>query len=209
MSEIVSVDKGDPQTSALRKATEAIERGELVIYPTETVYGLAADASSDEAVAKVFKAKSRPLKNPIPVAVDSLSMAFHVGKITRREEDLIREFLPGPLTLVVESRPSVSDMLSAGTGNIGVRIPDNSVALGLIKFFGGPVTSTSANISGAPAPTDVDEALNQLGEKVELALDAGRSPGGKPSTVVKVSDDDVQIIREGPIPKSDILSALR
>jgi len=158
-----------------------IKSGDLVIYPTETVYGLAADASSDKATAKVFQAKSRPMEKPISIAVDSLSMAYRVGKLSPQEEKIIRKFLPGPLTVLVKSRPVISSLLSAGTEKIGIRIPDHPVALKLIKAVGGPITSTSANISGSQPPENVEEALDQLGESAKLALDAGISSSGNPS----------------------------
>lgn len=209
MVEILSVKEEKPDSEKLGRAAEVVKSGDLVVYPTETVYGIAADASSDEATAKVFKAKARPLEKPISVAVDSLSMAYYVGKVTSQEEILIEEFLPGPLTVLVETRPAVSEILSAGTGKIGIRVPDNSAALELIKTVGGPITSTSANVSGNPAPARLDEAIDQLENHVELALDVGELPIGEPSTVVDVTGEDIRILREGPVSESDIRSVLK
>ncbi|KXB05827.1 hypothetical protein AKJ53_01910 [candidate division MSBL1 archaeon SCGC-AAA382F02] len=209
MVEILSVKEEKPDSEKLERAAKVLKNGDLVIYPTETVYGIATDATSDEATAKVFKAKARPLEKPISAAVDSLSMSYYVGKVTSQEEILIEEFLPGPLTVLVEARPAVSEILSAGTGKIGIRIPDNSVALELIKTVGGPITSTSANVSGSPAPARLDEAIDQLEKHVELALDVGELPIGEPSTVVDVTGEDIRILREGPISKSDIRSVLK
>lgn len=209
MVEVLEIDEGDPDIGVLRRSAEVIGSGDLVIYPTETVYGLAGDATSDEAVARVFEKKSRPLERPISVAVDSLSMAYQVGKLSLREENLIQKFLPGPLTILVEARPYVSGLLTAGGDKVGVRIPDHRVALGLIEAVGGPITSTSANLTGQPAPREVRDSVRQLGEYVELALDAGRSPGGEPSTVVDVVGEKIEIIRKGPISRSSIESALK
>lgn len=207
MTGILKSEEETPDPEALRRAAEAIEDGELVVYPTETVYGLAADATSDEAVRRIYRAKSRPEDRPISVAVDSLSMAYQVGKLSRREADVIQEFLPGPLTLLVESRPLVSKILTSDSRKVGIRMPNHPVALGLIGAVGGPITSTSANVSGSSPPRRLDEALNQLGDIVGLAIDSGEAPGGTPSTVVDVSGG-VEIVREGPISESEIRERL-
>lgn len=208
MVEVLKVDGHNPDPEELKRVCEAIYASELVVYPTETVYGLGADATSDEAVGKVFKAKSRPLEEPISVAVDSLSMSYQVGKIYLEEEKLIRKFLPGPLTIIVEARPLVSNLLLGGTEKIGIRIPDQPVTLKLIEIVGGPITSTSANITGHPAPIEVGEAVEQLGDFVEYAIDAGSSSIGESSTVVDMTGDDLRIIREGPISESEIRSVI-
>lgn len=208
MVKILSVDKKNPNPDTLRKAVEAIKSKKLVIYPTETVYGLAADAYSEAAVSKVFEAKSRPSDNPISVAVNSLSMSSKIGKLSQKEEKIIKKLLPGPLTLIVESRPDVPDLLTAGTGKIGIRIPDHPIVLKFIKLLKGPITSTSANIAGNPDPLTVNEAVEQVGGFVEFAIDVGESEVGEASTVVEVTDSGVKIIREGPISESKILSVL-
>lgn len=209
MTEIIKVDPENPDPGKLSRAADEIKAGGLVIYPTETVYGLAADATSDEAVRRVFEAKARSFESPISVAVDSPSMASEVGELTRRERVLIREFMPGPLTVVVKSRPDISTLLSADTGGVGIRIPDHPVALDLIGLVGGPITSTSANVSGGSAPVEVGDAIGQLGGSVDLAIDSGGSPFKRPSSVVEVLDEGIRVIREGPISKSDLLSAMR
>lgn len=207
MDEILDSEDVTKSSDMIRRVAQAVRSGELVIYPTETVYGLAADATSEDAVLKVFRAKSRPLEKPISVAVNSLSMAYRVGKLSEREEDLIQNLLPGPLTVLVRRRPPISKLLSAGTGKIGVRIPDHPIPLKLIEAVGNPITCTSANISGNPPPGDLDQALNQLGESVKLAINGGRLTGVQPSTVVDV-EEGVEVIRDGPISESTIRSFL-
>ncbi len=202
MTEIIET-REDIKPEGLEKAVDAIREGELVIYPTETVYGLAADATSDEAVRQVFEAKQRPEDRPISMAVDSLSMAYQVGKISEREADVIQAFLPGPVTLLVDSRPLISDVLIPESGKVGIRIPDHPAALELVRSLGFPITSTSANLSGNPPPRRPGEAVNQLGDDVESVMDAGEAPGGRPSTVVDVSEG-VEVIREGPVTRSEI-----
>lgn len=208
MVEIISLDGKDPETERLQKAVQPVREEKLVIYPTETVYGLGADATTENAVTKVFEAKSRPQDKPISIAVDSLSMCYRVGKLTHSEEFLIRKFLPGPLTVLVEPRPLISDAVSAGTGKVGIRIPDQPLARQFIKLLGGPITSTSANISGGRPPKTVEEAVNQLGDYVDFVIDVGRCEVGESSTVVEVSGGNVEIIREGPISKTEIEKAL-
>ncbi len=198
----------DESSEAIEEAADLIDRGELVIYPTETVYGLGADATSDEAAYKIFEAKKRPFEKPISIAVDSLSMAYYAGKLSRLAEDLIQEFLPGPLTVIVEKRPVISDVLSAGTKKIGIRIPDHPVALGIIRRFGRPITTTSANISGESEPFGVNEAVNQLEKSISLAIDSGRSKSSGPSTVVDLTEG-LRMVREGPLSESKIRSFLR
>lgn len=208
MSKVISVDKEEYGIDELQEAVGAIMTEKLVVYPTETVYGLGADATSDEAVSRVFEAKSRSFDRPVSIAVDSLSMCYRVGKLYSEEETLIRKFLPGPLTVLVEPRPLLSDLLSADTGKVGIRIPGLSVTRKLIESVGGPITSTSANVSGRPSPTTVADALNQLRGSVAVAIDIGESPLGTSSTVVEVLEGDVEIIREGPVSRSQIVSAL-
>ena len=208
MAEVLQIDPNNFKPRELVRSVEALQKGGIIAYPTETVYGLAADATSDEAVSRVFEAKSRSMDNPISIAISSLSMAYSVGKLNEQAEDLIQKFLPGPLTVVVEKRPILSDYLSAETGKIGLRMPDHPVASRLIDRFDGPITSTSANISGNPAPTRIEEAVEQLGEKVDIYLDCGRAPGGKPSTVVDVTESDIEIVRKGPISEDEIRSVL-
>ncbi len=206
MVKILEVGQGAPSLKAIAEAAATIRAGGLVVYPTETVYGLGTDACSDEAVAKVFTAKVRPIEDPISVAVNSLEMARQFTQLTPKAEVIFKKFLPGPLTVILEAKPSISKLLTAGTGKVGVRVPDHPVALKLLDFVGGPITSTSANITGKPAPTTVREALDQIGKSVDLALDAGKCKLGVPSTVVDLTKEPFEVLREGPITKEEILS---
>jgi len=208
MVEIISMDNEKPRYESLQKAVRSIRKGELVVYPTETVYGLGADATSDEAVSKVFEAKSRPANKPISIAVASLSMCYRVGKLDRSEELLIRKFLPGPLTVLVEPRSIISKDLFRGTEKVGIRIPDLKIVREFIKMVDGPITSTSANLSGGRSPRTVEEALSQLKGHVDMAIDVGECQVGEPSTVVNIRGGKVEIIREGPISSSEIEDAL-
>ena len=192
----------------LKAARKSLKSKKLVIYPTDTVYGLGADATSDKAVKKVYEAKSRPSEKPISVAVDSVSMAEKVGDIDKYEKVVMEEILPGPLTLIVEPNSYVSNFLTGNTEKIGVRIPKHTLILELIERLNRPITTTSANITGRENPKTPEEAINQLEESVELVLDDGKLGDDEPSTVAKLDNSNVQIIREGPISKSDIQSII-
>lgn len=208
MVKILEVSPGAPEMSTLMEAAGALRGGKLVVYPTETVYGLGADALFDEAVAKVFEAKARSRENPISIAVSSLEMAQTVGVVTPTAEPLFGKFLPGPLTVIVKVKPAVSKLVSAGTEKVGIRIPDHRVALKLIELVGGPITSTSANLSGNPTPPTARAALVQLGDKVDVAIDSGRCRLGTPSTVVDATAASPRVIREGPVSAEEIAAAL-
>ena len=209
MVKILKVSAMRPEHSKISEAAEALREAKLVVYPTETVYGLAGDAKSDLAVAAVFEAKGKSFRDPVSVAVDSLEMAREVGRMTGVAENLFERFLPGPLTLVVKARPSISTVLTAGTGTIGVRMPDNRVAISLVNAFRGPITSTSANISGEPAPKNAQEAARQLGDSVSLVLDGGKCHHQVPSTVIDATKRKPVMIREGPITLSDVEEFLK
>jgi len=180
------------------------------VYPTETVYGLGTDACSNEAVAKIFATKTRPLEDPIPVAVNSFELAHRIAELTPIAELAFKKFLPGPLTLVVKAKPGkISELVTAGTENVGIRVPNHPVALKLIEFVGGPITATSANLSGKPAPISLRGALEQLGEHVDVALDSGKCKLGKPSTVLDLSSGPPRILREGPISEKELSRILK
>ena len=210
---MVKIFEVDPKRSKIRAIAEAaatIRTGGLVIYPTETVYGLGADACSDEAVAKVFAAKERPLEDPVPVAVNSFELAQRIAELTPIAELAFKKFLPGPLTVVVKAKPKkISKLVTAGTENIGIRIPDHPVVLKLIEFVGGPITATSANLSGESAPIAIREALKQLGKRVDVALDSGKCKLGTPSTVVDLSSGPPRVLREGPISREELLTIFK
>jgi L-threonylcarbamoyladenylate synthase len=193
---------------AIAEAATAIRAGDLVIYPTETVYGLGADALSDKAIKKIFRLKGREAEKPIPIAVNSIDMARQVAELTPAAEMLFKKLLPGPLMIVARAKPNVSKLITAGTGKVGIRFPDHPVALKLIDFVGGPITSTSANLSSKPALLTVRDALEQLGGKVDVALDAGKCRLSVPSTIVDATARHLKILRKGPISEKKIKKLL-
>ncbi|WP_311170796.1 L-threonylcarbamoyladenylate synthase [Halobellus ordinarius] len=169
---------------ALTAAARAIDDGELVVYPTETVYGLGADATDPAAVERVFEIKGRDRGNPLSAGVPSIAVAQRHTRPTDRALRFMRAFLPGPVTVVVERGPSLPDVLTAGSDRVGVRIPDHAVAQALFdRIAPTPVTATSANRSGSPSVTDVSALDPGLREAVGAVVDGGRTPGTE-STVV-------------------------
>ncbi|MGB9951918.1 MULTISPECIES: L-threonylcarbamoyladenylate synthase [unclassified Haloarcula] len=166
-------------------AAAAVRDGELVIYPTETVYGLGADALDAAAVERVFEAKGRERDKPVSMAVPDIESAREYTDLSERELAFMREFLPGPVTVVVKRRDAVPDVLVAGRDRVGVRIPDHDLALELLAETG-PLTATSANISGNPSARTVGD-LDAIRERAAVVLDAGETDGGTGSTVVNVA----------------------
>ncbi|MCU4717520.1 L-threonylcarbamoyladenylate synthase [Halapricum hydrolyticum] len=174
--------------SDLEAAVEAIESGELVVYPTETVYGLGADALDPAAVARVFDAKGRDRDEPISMAVPDLNTAIEYTAPTATERAFMHEFLPGPVTVLVERREMVPDVLTAGREQVGIRIPDHELALALLERAA-PITATSANVSGQQSARRVAD-LDSITDSVAVVLDGGET-GGTGSTVVDVETGDI------------------
>ncbi|MFB6117419.1 L-threonylcarbamoyladenylate synthase [Halosegnis sp.] len=180
----------------LDRAAAAVREGDLVVYPTETVYGLGADALNAAAVKRVFDAKNRDRSKPVSLAVPSVSAAANVTKPTDREQAFMREFLPGPVTVVVERGPAVPDILTAGSDRVGVRVPDHEVALALLERTP-PLTATSANVSGRESAQTVDTLDAEIRGAAQTIVDAGETAGGRGSTVVDVAAGTVH--RRGPL----------
>ncbi|MFQ6135968.1 MAG: L-threonylcarbamoyladenylate synthase [Candidatus Hydrothermarchaeales archaeon] len=171
------------------------------MYPTDTLYGLGVDALDEAAIRKVFELKRRPLSMPLPIAVNGLKMLKKFAFVDEKAESFIGEFLPGPLTVILKKR-LLSDILTSGSEKVGVRIPDNDIALRLISQCGAPITTTSANISGRSPPISVEEVKEQMGG-VNLILDGGDLESRLPSTIVDLTDEP-KIVREGKLAKEII-----
>ncbi|MBN2734114.1 MAG: threonylcarbamoyl-AMP synthase [Methanomicrobiaceae archaeon] len=176
--------------SKIDEAVSVLHRDGLIVYPTETVYGLGCDAFSDNAIHRVYEVKKRPLSNPISIAVCDLEMALAVTLMSDFEQEFIEKFLPGPVTAIVKANKCLPSLLTGGTGYIGIRIPDNKTTLSIISEFDAPITSTSANVSGGKSPVDFSE----ITVVYDLFIDGGRLPG-TPSTVVDLANK--KIIRPG------------
>lgn len=194
---------------ALARALEVLRRGGLVAFPTESFYGLAADIGHEAALRSLYVAKGRNSSEPLLILVDGAAaaegLAQRVSPLARR---LMRVFWPGGLTLVFDADPSVSRLLTAGTGKIGIRWSSHPLAAALPAGLGGPVTGTSANRSGSPPCVDAREVVAQLEGRVDLILDGGRTAGLAPSTVLDVSGDAPRILREGMISEEALMKVI-
>lgn len=182
---------------SISKAARIVGKGGLIVYPTDTVYGLGADPFNDKAVQRLFAAKGRSAK-PVPVLCSSLQKATELVELSERGVELARDHWPGAFTIVAPLKNRLPSILTQGTGNLGVRVPAHPGCLNLISACGGWLTGTSANLSGQPSARTAQEAGIQLSDSVDLILDGG-SLVGKESTVALVVGDKVTILRSGPI----------
>ena len=199
-AEVVRVDPVAPDERLIRKATDVLRRGGLVAFPTETFYGLGAAALDRAAVRRVFEAKGRPASMPLLVVLDvASSLSQIVDDVPAQARALIERYWPGPLTLVFRAASSVPTEVTAGTGTVGVRVPNHAVPRALVAQLGVPVTAPSANPTGAAPPATADAVLAGLGDAVDLVLDGGPTPGGAPSTVVDVTVDPPRVVRQGAV----------
>ena len=189
-------------------AAEDLMNGDLVVYPTETVYGIAADIFNQKAVKNLYMVKNRPFDMPLSVAVSDKDMVETIALMTRPVEKLIDAFLPGPLTIITKKDPSVPDIVTSMSQKVGIRIPDNRVALDLIEEFDGPIVATSANLHSHPDSVGIETAIEDFGDSVMTYLDNGPCSLGKPSTIVWIMDDKVEVIRQGEITQKQIEDVL-
>ena len=190
---------------ALPRAIEILQLGGLVAFPTDTVYGVGALAFDGAAVESIYAAKDRPVEKAIPVLIgDADDLAKVIAEVPEIALKLAARFWPGPLTLVVPKHPDLPEAVSTDA-TIGVRFPNHPVARALLRLAG-PMAVTSANLSGQPGPSTAQEVFAQLGGRIALILDGGRTPGGVPSTVVDCVSPELQILRSGPISNSEILA---
>lgn len=198
MTQVLELDPEHPQQEAIERAASIIRKGGLVAFPTETVYGLGADAMDENAVRRIFLAKGRPADNPCIVHLDSREMLDRVAcGIGAKAERLIQRFWPGPLTLVLGRKPEVAPSVSAGLSTVGARMPGNRIALALIRAARTPIAAPSANTSGRPSPTTAAHVLDDLGGRIDLILDGGSTNIGIESTVLDMTTDPPMILRPG------------
>ncbi|MFH0847721.1 MAG: L-threonylcarbamoyladenylate synthase [Chloroflexota bacterium] len=194
--------------SLIERGIATLKSGGLVAYPTDTVYGLGASMLIPEAVRRIFEVKRRPRNMALPLLLANVSQIDEVAvSIPPLARFLAEKFLPGALTLVLYKAESVSDVITAGSPKVAVRVPDHPVPLALISGLGAPITGTSANLSGQPSPLTAGEAASQLGGTVDLIIDGGRVPGGIESTVVDVTEKVPLILRAGAISKKRLEQA--
>jgi L-threonylcarbamoyladenylate synthase len=196
-TEVIKIDSQRIDLEKIRKAAEVIKKGGMVAFPTETVYGLAADFFNKEAIEKIFAVKKRPKDKPLTVQIQDIAYLEKLAcEIPTFAYQLMSKFWPGPLTLVFKAKE--------GGTTIGIRIPDNKIAQSLLRESQTPLVAPSANLSGEAAAQTAEEVLQTFDGLIEMVIDAGKVELGLPSTVVDLSVSPFKILREGPITKKDI-----
>ena len=189
----------------INDAAKVIKDGGLVLFPTETVYGIGANALDDEAVKKIFVAKGRAQDNPLILHISDMDMLPQIAQnISELEYRLMDAFWPGPFTIVLEKKPGIAMTATCGGNTVAVRMPSNKIAHDLIKFSNLPIAAPSANISGRPSGTNLEDIFDELKDRVDYIIDGGETDIGVESTVVRVVDGKVDILRPGRITKEDI-----
>lgn len=191
----------------IQLAAVTIKKGGLVIYPTDTVYGLGCNPFNVNSVERIFQVKGRTGK-PLPVLAYSIEDAMKIAEFNDKALKIAKAFWPGPVTLVLPKKPSLPDIVTCNLKSVGVRVPDHRVALELMRLSNGLLIGTSANKTGETPPKTAEEAIRQIGEKVDIILDAGRVPLGIPSTVIDLTLETPIVVREGPIKLDSILKVL-
>lgn len=192
------------QRAEIEKAARIIREGGLVAFPTETVYGLGANALDEKAVALIYEVKGRPSDNPIIVHVSSVEMAESIAELNWMAHVLTEKFWPGALSLVLKASEAVPSKTRGGLPTVAVRMPDSAIALALIEAAGVPIAAPSANISGRPSPTDAQTVINDLGGNVAMVLDGGYTDVGLESTVLDLTGGRPIILRPGAVSKEAI-----
>lgn len=198
--------KNNNNYQKLKYPAKIIRNGGIVVFPTETVYGIGVNGLDRNAVEKLYKIKERPLDKPISLLVSDFEMIEKVAQnITEVEYKLMKKFFPGPLTIILNKRDIVPDIVTSGGDTVGIRMPKEEITRKLIEYAGVPIAAPSANISGKPSGTNLQEIIQEFEGKVDYFIDGGKSEIGISSTIVKVIDEIPYILREGSISKKEIL----
>jgi L-threonylcarbamoyladenylate synthase len=187
------------------EARRVLKGNGIIAVPTETFFGLAVNPFQEAALSRLFALKQRAPEKPVLLLVDGQAMLKQlVREVPNPARRLMEKFWPGPLTIILPSLPQLPRLITAGTGTVGVRHPRHPLTCRLITELGYPITGTSANRSGRPPLTRTDEVVRELGAEVDLILDAGDCPGGKPSTIIDVSSSPPRLVRAGAVPASEL-----
>jgi L-threonylcarbamoyladenylate synthase len=209
LNRIRIVNPDDLETDFIIEAANVIRRGGIVAFPTRCLYGLGADAFNTETVKRIFEIKQRPHNKPLLVLIkDQNALSEIVRHVPTAASKIMKNFWPGRVTIVFEALDTLPENLIAGTGKIGVRLPAHKVASALVNIIHGPITGTSANLSGNTGYSRISEFDPLIMDNLDLALDAGPLKGGKGSTVVDVTGEFPEVLREGEISTKDIFAVL-
>lgn len=181
-------------------SSDVLKHGGIIAYPTESFYALGVMATDEDAVRRLFELKKRLPDKPLPVIVNDIKVLLSIVKvIPAGANDLMNKYWPGPLTLIFEAADTIPDLLTGGTGKVAARVPGESAALDLVRALKMPVSATSANLSAKPPASDVETIIDYFEDNIELIIDAGKAPGGRPSTIVDVTMNPPKVLREGRI----------
>jgi len=209
LSKIATIDPVAPDPALVHHAVDILRQGGMVVVPTRHLYGLGVDALNPQAVARVFAAKQRPLHQPLLIQVTAQNDVFHYARgIDGRATALMDAFWPGKVTIVLEARPILPMVLTGGSGRIGIRVPGHPVCREIVRALSGPLTATSANLSGQPGCRRIEDLPPDIIAAADFVLDAGPLQPGIGSTVVDIRPSTVHILREGAVAASDILNAV-
>lgn len=193
----------------LDNCIEVLMNGGIVIFPTETVYGIGTNAYCEKSVEKIYEIKERPEEKPLSILVSNVNEISKYAIINNSmEEQIIKNFMPGPITIILEKRPEVFNYITSGKNTIGIRIPDNKIVLKILEALKLPIVAPSANISGHPSGIELNEILPDFENKVDICIDGGKSELSESSTIVQVVDNEIKVLRQGKILKQDIENIL-
>lgn len=205
MPEILKISDKESEEKIIARAADILAGGGIIAYPTETFYGLGADATNEKAIEKIFAAKGRNFKNPISLIIGKPDDIHPLVKdIPVSAKKLMDAFWPGALTIVFQASDKISPLLTAGSGKIGLRVSSHPLALKIVQKLKRPLTATSANQSGAPECSDASDVIAQIGDKIDAIVNGGQTEGGKASTLVDITCDPPVILREGVISRKTI-----
>lgn len=208
-TKILKIDPSCPEKYKIEEAAEIIKNGGTVAFPTETVYGLGANALDEKAIEKIFLAKGRPQDNPLIVHISSIAQLHDlVENIPERAHILMEKFWPGPLTLIFNRTSKIPDSITGGLSTVAIRMPNHKIALDLIKQSNLPIAAPSANTSGKPSPTNSSHVIHDLSGKIDMIIDGGSTGVGLESTVLDISGEIPTILRPGGVTAEDLLTVL-
>jgi len=210
LTQKIRIDPYNISSQAIIPAVEILRSGGVVAYPTETFYGLGVNALNEEAVKKIYAIKKRDFSQPLLILIPHRGLLpLYVKDVPEDALMLIERFWPGPLTLIFSASPHLPSVLLGEANKIAIRVSSHPIAQALTNELNFPITSTSANVSGAQSPFTSDEVSFQLGNKIDLLIDGGRTPGEKPSTIIDVTISPPRLVREGAITYRKILEFLK
>lgn len=198
-TQIYKMSEQSTDIAAINACAGIIKSGGLVVFPTETVYGVGTNALDDSSCAKIYKAKKRPQDKALLCHIYDIETADKIAVLSKQAYDLLELFVPGPLTLILPKKSCIGNIVSAGMETVGLRFPSNPICRELMKAAGVPIAATSANISGEPSPTDGENAVFNMNGRADAIIDGGATDFGKESTIITLCEEIPRILRHGAI----------